>query len=127
MIVNSDYRPATSKQTTQLNAIDKIIPKYDKKAEIGGESKLEDDLINITNIDFQMVNIVSIILIFVIIVLTFKSFALPIILVATIEYAININMGIPYFTGTVLLFIAGIVIGTIQLGATVDYAILMTS
>lgn len=127
LIVNSDYRPATSKQTTQLNAIDTIIHKYDKKAVIGGEGKLEDDLINITNIDFQMVNIVSIILIFVIIVFTFKSFALPIILVATIEYAININMGIPYFTGTVLPFIAGIVIGTIQLGATVDYAILMTS
>ena len=85
------------------------------------------DLITTTNTDFAMVNVLSVIMIFIIVALTFKSFALPVILVLTIEFAITINMGIPFFTGTTLPFIASMVIGTIQLGATFDYAILMTT
>ncbi|MBB5182046.1 efflux RND transporter permease subunit [Catenisphaera adipataccumulans] len=127
IIANSDYKGATSKENKQLDQIDKIIKKYDKNAVIGGEGAMERDLITTTDVDFQVVNVLSIVLIFIIIAFTFKSFSLPIILVLTIEFAININMGIPYFTGTVLPFIAGIVIGTIQLGATVDYAILLTT
>ncbi len=127
IVVNSDYGAAKDKLNDQLDKMDKIIHKYDKNAVIGGEGKLTEDLIHTCQTDFKMVNFVSILLIFVIIAITFKSIAIPIILVATIEFAININMGIPYFTGTVLPFIAPIVIGTIQLGATVDYAILLTS
>lgn len=127
IVVNSDYGAAKDELNDQLDQMDKIIHKYDKKAVIGGEGKLTEDLIHTCQTDFKMVNAVSILLIFVIIAITFKSFAIPLILVATIEFAININMGIPYFTGTVLPFIAPIVIGTIQLGATVDYAILLTS
>lgn len=85
------------------------------------------DLITVTGIDFQMVNLVSILAIFLIIALTFKSIMLPVILVLCVEFAIFVNMGIPFFTGTQLPFIAGIVIGTIQLGACIDYAILLTS
>ena len=94
---------------------------------IGGEGSMTRDLITTTNTDFAMVNVLSVIMIFIIVALTFKSFALPVILVLTIEFAITINMGIPFFTGTTLPFIASMVIGTIQLGATVDYAILMTT
>lgn len=94
---------------------------------IAGEGNMTKDLISVTNIDFQMVNIVSILAIILIIALTFKSFSLPIILVLCIEFAIFVNMGIPFLTGTEVPFIAGIVIGTIQLGACIDYAILMTS
>ena len=92
-----------------------------------GEAPCTKDLIEITNTDFARVSAVSIGAIFVIILFVFKSISLPVILVAVIEFAIFINMGIPYYTGTVLPFIASIVIGTIQLGATVDYAILMTT
>ena len=94
---------------------------------IGGEGSMTRDLITTTNTDFAMVNVLSVIMIFIIVALTFKSFALPVILVLTIEFAITINMGIPFFTKTTLPFIASMVIGTIQLGATVDYAILMTT
>ena len=127
IVVNSDYRAARDNLNKQLDQMDDIIHQYDKHAVIGGEGKLTEDLIHTCQKDFKMVNAVSMILIFIIIAITFKSIALPIILVATIEFAININMGIPYVTGSVLPFIAPIVIGTIQLGATVDYAILMTS
>ncbi len=127
IVVNSDYRAARDNLNKQLDQMDDIIHEYDKHAVIGGEGKLTEDLIHTCQKDFKMVNAVSMILIFIIIAITFKSIALPIILVATIEFAININMGIPYVTGSVLPFIAPIVIGTIQLGATVDYAILMTS
>lgn len=92
-----------------------------------GEAPCTEDLITITNTDFNTVNAVSIILIFIIIAFVLKSVSLPVILVMVIEFAIFINMGIPHYTGTVLPFIASIVIGTIQLGATVDYAILMTN
>lgn len=127
IIANSDYKAATDQENEQIEKIDKIVHKYDKNALVGGEGSMTKDLITTTDVDFKMVNIVSIVLIFVIILFTFKSFALPIILVLTIEFAININTGIPFFTGTVLSFISNIVVGTIQLGATVDYAILMTS
>ena len=127
IVVNSDYASASDQENEQLDKLDTLLSKYDKTAVIGGEGSLTRDLIKVTDIDFKMVNIVSVILIFVIIAMTFKSLSLPAILVGTIEFAICINMGIPFFTHTTLPFIAGIVIGTIQLGATVDYAILMTS
>lgn len=127
IVANSDYKSATTKENKQLDKVDQIIHKYDKDAVIGGEGSMTRDLIDVTDVDFQVVNVLSVIAIFIIIAFTFKSFALPIILVLAIEFAITINMGLPYFTGSVLPFIAGIVIGTIQLGATVDYAILMTT
>ena len=127
ILVNSTYRSATDEEDEQLNKIDTILHKYDKHAVIAGEGSLTRDLITTTDIDFKMVNILSVAAIFLIIAITFKSLALPVILVASIEFAICINMGIPFFTGTTLPFIASIVIGTIQLGATVDYAILMTT
>lgn len=127
ILVNSIYRSATDEEDEQLDRIDKILHTYDEHAVIAGEGALTRDLITTTDIDFKMVNVVSIAAIFLIIAITFKSLMLPLILVATIEFAICINMGIPYFTGSTLPFIASIVIGTIQLGATVDYAILMTT
>lgn len=127
ILVNSEYRAATDEINNQIDEMNKVLHKYDKKALIAGEGNLTKDLIAVTDIDFQMVNIVSVVLIFVIIAITFKSLLLPVILVACIEFAITINMGIPYLTHSVLPFIAGIVIGTIQLGACVDYAILLTS
>lgn len=104
-----------------------IIRKYDASAMLIGEAPCTQDLITITDKDFKTVSTVSIVLIFMIIAIVLKSISLPVILVAVIEFAIFINMGIPAFTGTVLPFIASIVIGTIQLGATVDYAILITN
>ena len=127
ILVNSDYTAASDEEMAQLEAINEIIHRYDENALIAGEGPLTRDLITTTDVDFKVVNLLSIAAIFLIIALVFRSVSLPIILVLTIEFAININMGIPYFTGTVLPFIAGIVIGTIQLGATVDYAILLTS
>lgn len=127
ILVNSNYTAATTEENKQLDAIDNIIHQYDEQAVIAGEGALTRDLITTTDIDFKMVNILSVFAIFIIIAFVFRSISLPIILVLAIEFAININMGIPYFTGSTLPFIAGIVIGTIQLGATVDYAILMTS
>lgn len=127
IIINSDYHSATNELNKQLDQIDTIIHKYDPQAKIAGEGSMTRDLITTTNTDFQMVNIVSIIAILLIIAVTFKSFSLPFILVLAIEFAICVNMGIPYLTHTQLPFIAGIVIGTIQLGACIDYAILMTT
>ena len=127
ILVNSTYRSATDEEDVQLNKIDAIMHQYDKHAVIAGEGSLTRDLITTTDIDFKMVNILSVAAIFLIIAVTFQSLALPISLVASIEFAICINMGIPFFTGSTLPFIASIVIGTIQLGATVDYAILMTT
>ena len=127
LMVNSTYKVASNKVNKQIEEIDKILDKYDKGAMLVGEGPLTKDLINITDTDFKRVSAVSIVLIFLIILVVFKSVSLPIILVAVIEFAIFVNMGIPGFTGTKLPFIASIVIGTIQLGATVDYAILMTT
>ena len=127
LMVNSTYKVATDKVNKQIEQIDKIMDKYDKGAMLVGEGPLTKDLINITDTDFKRVSVVSIGIVFVIILLLFRSITLPVILVGVIEFAIFVNMGIPFYTGTKLPFVASIVIGTIQLGATVDYAILMTT
>ena len=127
LMVNSTYKVATDKVNKQVEQIDKIMDKYDKGAMLVGEGPLTKDLINITDTDFKRVSAVSIGIVFVIILLLFKSVTIPVILVGVIEFAIFVNMGIPFYTGTKLPFVASIVIGTIQLGATVDYAILMTT
>lgn len=125
--VMSEYKTASDEVNAQCDAIKEIIKRYDKNAMLIGEAPCTEDLITITDKDFKTVSTVSIVLIFIIIAVVLKSISLPVILVAVIEFAIFINMGIPSYTGTVLPFIASIVIGTIQLGATVDYAILMTN
>lgn len=127
MLVSSEYQTASDEVNNQCREIEKIIKKYDNTAMLIGEAPCTKDLIEITDRDFKMVSAISIGVIFLIIVLVFKSITLPVILVAVIELAIFINLGIPAYTGTVLPFVASIVIGTIQLGATVDYAILMTN
>ncbi|WP_122640243.1 efflux RND transporter permease subunit [Romboutsia sp. Marseille-P6047] len=127
IIVNSEYKAASPECSEQLKEMNKIVHKYDKNALIGGEAPLTEDLIQIADTDFKKVSAVSIIAIFLIIAIIFKSISLPVILVLAIETAIFANLGIPYYTGTVEPFIASIVLGTIQLGATVDYAILLTS
>lgn len=127
LMISSEYKVASDEVNDQCDKIEKIMKKYDKNAMLIGEAPCTKDLITITNHDFNVVSTVSIGAIFLIIACVFKSLSLPIILVSVIEFAIFINMGIPAFTGTKLPFIAGIVIGTIQLGATVDYAILMTT
>ena len=127
MLVSSEYATASDEVNKQCDEINTIVKKYDDSAMLIGEAPCTKDLIEITDQDFKKVSVVSIGAIFLIIALVFRSISLPIILVAVIEFAIFINMGIPAYTGTVLPFIASIVIGTIQLGATVDYAILMTN
>ena len=127
ILISSEYAIASEEVNDQITQINEIVKKYDNSAMVIGEAPCTKDLIEITNEDFKKVSIVSIGAIFLIIALVFRSVSLPIILVAVIEFAIFINMGIPAYTGTVLPFIASIVIGTIQLGATVDYAILMTT
>ena len=127
LIFMSEYKTGSDEANAQCNAVEKAIKKYDENGMLVGEAACTRDLIKITDKDFAVVSFVSIFLIFIIIALVFKSVILPVILVAVIEFAIFINMGIPFYTGTTLPFIASIVIGTIQLGATVDYAILMTN
>ena len=127
MIVSSEYAVASDEVNAQCEEINNIIKKYDSNAMLIGEAPCTKDLIEITDEDFTRVSALSIGAIFFIILLVFKSASLPVILVAVIEFAIFINMGIPCYTHTTLPFIASIVIGTIQLGATVDYAILMTN
>ena len=127
LIFMSEYKTGSDEANAQCNKIEKIIKKYDKTGMLVGEAACTRDLIKITNKDFATVSFVSIFVIFIIIAIVFKSISLPVILVSEIEFAIFINMGIPYYTGATLPFIASIVIGTIQLGATVDYAILMTN
>lgn len=127
MVINSDYKVASDEVNKQIDRINSIIKDYDDSAMLIGEAPCTKDLINITDVDFKVVSFISIIVIFIIIAVVLKSASLPIILVAVIELAIFINLGIPYYTGTVLPFIASICISTIQLGATVDYAILMTT
>ena len=123
----SDYKTATDEVNNQIAQVNGIIKNYEQGAMVIGEAPLTRDLVTVTDVDFRNVNIISIAAIFVIIMIVFKSISLPVILVAVIEFAICINMAISCFAGTKLPFIASIVIGTIQLGATVDYAILMTS
>lgn len=127
MLVMSEYAVATDEVNAQCDALKMIVKSYDSDGMLIGEAPCTKDLIEITDEDFKMVSAVSIGVIFVIIALVFKSISLPVILVSVIEFAIFINMGIPTYTKTALPFIASIVIGTIQLGATVDYAILMTN
>ena len=127
LIFMSEYKTGSDEANAQCNQIEKIIKKYDKSGMLVGEAACTRDLIKITNKDFATVSFVSIFVIFAIIAIVFKSITLPIILVSVIELAIFINMGIPFYTGATLPFIASVVIGTIQLGATVDYAILMTN
>lgn len=127
MFLASEYKTASDEVNAQCDTIRQIIKQYDPSAMLIGEAPCTQDLITITDKDFKTVSAVSIVLIFIIIAAVLKSVSLPIILVSVIEFAIFINMGIPSYTGTVLPFIASIVIGTIQLGATVDYAILMTN
>lgn len=125
--VMSEYKTASDEVNAQCDDIKEIIKRYDPTAMLIGEAPCTQDLITITDKDFKTVSAVSIILVFLIIAISLKSISIPVILVAVIEFGIFINMGIPYYTGTVLPFIASIVIGTIQLGATVDYAILTTN
>lgn len=127
MLISSEYAVATDEVNEQIDSINEIVGKYSDMAMVIGEAPCTKDLITITDEDFARVSAISIIAIFIIIALVFKSISLPIILVSVIEFGIFINMGIPHYTGAVLPFIASIVIGTIQLGATVDYAILMTN
>ncbi len=127
VLINSEYKVATDELNEQITEINKIVDQYDKTAMLVGEGPLTNDLIEITDVDFKTVSTVSIGIIFVIILILFRSVTIPIILVGVIEFAIFVNMGIPFYMGTELPFVASIVIGTIQLGATVDYAILMTT
>lgn len=125
--VCSEYESATDEVNEQIAQIDRIVKDYDDSAMVIGEAPLMKDLQDVTDRDLKIVNVISMAAIFVIIMLIFKSISLPIILVAVIEFAIAVNMAVPYYMGVQLPFVASIVIGTIQLGATVDYAILMTS
>lgn len=127
VLISSNYEMATDEFNKQVTEVNKIVKKYDENAILAGEGPLMNDLVEIADHDFNSVNTISIGIIFVIMLFILKSITLPFILMIVIEFAIFINMGIPYYTGTVLPFVASIVIGTIQLGATIDYAILITN
>lgn len=127
LLVNSEYKSASAELNNQILEMTDIVKSYDKDAMVTGEGALTKDLTTIADQDFKNVSVAFIAAIFVIILIVFKSVSIPVLLVSAIEFAIFINMGIPYYTGTVIPFVASIVIGTIQLGATVDYAILLTS
>lgn len=127
IMVNSEYQTASEKVKAQIQEIRRIINKYDPEGYLTGEAVLTDDLTVISNKDFKRVNIVSIAVVFLIIALVFKSFGIPIILIAAIELAIQINMGLPFYMGQTIPFITSIIIGVIQLGSTIDYSILMTN
>lgn len=127
ILISSQYKTATDEVNAQIDELNSIVKKYDDNAMLIGEAPCTKDLITITDHDFKVVSAISIAAIFVIIMIVLRSISLPVILVAVIEFAIFINLGIPYYTGTVIPFIAPICISTIQLGSTVDYAILMTT
>ncbi len=127
VLINSTYEVASDEINNQISIINDIVKKYDKTAIVAGEGPLMKDLIKISDTDFNNVNYSSIICVFIILVICLKAFALPILLIITIETAIFINMSIAYFGGVTLPFVAPIVLGTIQLGATIDYAILLTT
>ena len=127
MMIGSEYATASPEVNSQITELQAICKKYDDGSMLIGEAPCTKDLITITDTDFKVVSAISIVAIFVIIALVFRSITLPVILVAVIEFAIFVNMCIPFYTHTQIPFIASIVIGTIQLGATVDYAILMTN
>ena len=127
IILNSTYEVASDELNAQIGQIDNLVKEYDENSIIAGEGALTKDLVEIADHDFKVVNYLSIGVIFIIMLCVLKSVSLPFILVFAIEMAIFINMAISYYTGTSLPFIASIVIGTIQLGATIDYAILMST
>ena len=127
ILINSKYEMATDELNSQIEKVNEIVKQYDNTAILAGEGPLMKDLVEISNHDFNSVNTVSIAIIFILMIFVLKSISLPVILILVIEFAIFINMGIPYYTNTVLPFVASIVIGTIQLGATIDYAILITT
>ena len=127
LIINSTYETATNEENALIDKVGNIIKQYDPNAIMAGEGPLMKDLVEIADHDFSSVNIASAIVIFIIMIFVFKSISLPVILLAVIEFAIFLNMSVTSYTGTVIPFVASIVIGTIQLGATVDYAILMTT
>lgn len=127
ILANSSYESGTTLQNEQLEAMNEIVKRYDSQGVISGEGAMTRDLIQVADTDFRNVNLASILAVFIIVALVFRSGSIPVLLVGIIESAIMINMGIPYFSGTTLPFVASIVVGTIQLGATVDYAILMTN
>lgn len=127
ILISSKYEMATDELNEQVTKVNEIVKKYDESAILAGEGPLMKDLVEISDHDFNSVNTVSIAIIFLIMIIVLKSISLPVILITVIEFAIFINMGIPYYTNTTLPFIASIVIGTIQLGATIDYAILITN
>ncbi len=127
IIINSKYELATDELNNQITRVNELVKQYDENAILAGEGPLMKDLVEISNHDFNSVNVVSIAIIFILMIVVLKSISLPVILIIVIEFAIFINMGIPAFTGTTLPFVASIVIGTIQLGATIDYAILITT
>ncbi len=126
-LINSQYSVASDEVNGQITQINNILKKYVPNGMLIGEASCTKDLIQVTNHDFNVVNIISIISIFIIIALVLRSISLPVILVAVIEFAVFINLGIPFYTNVSLPFVAPICISTIQLGATVDYAILMTT
>lgn len=127
IIISSKYELATNELNDQVEKVKEIVKRYDSNALLAGEGPLMTDLVEISDHDFNSVNSSSIGIIFILMIITLKSISLPFILLAAIEFAIFINMGIPAYTNTVLPFVASIVIGTIQLGATIDYAILITT
>lgn len=127
LIINSKYKAATNEENIQIKEIDKIIKSYDDKALLTGEGVLTKDLIDIADRDFKKVNLISYISVFIIIMLIFVSFSIPLLLILVIMLAIFINMSVPFYLNHSIPFIASIVIGSIQLGATVDYAILLTT
>ena len=127
MMVNSEYPTASDEVAAQLEEINSIVKSYDPQAMLTGEAVLTDDLIETSAVDFKVTNYISLAAIFLIILVVFRSISMPVVLVAAIELAIFINQGIPYFTGTVIPFVSPTIIGCVQLGATVDYAILMAT
>lgn len=127
MLISSEYEIASNELNDQIDSIKKMIKKYDQDAIVAGEGALMKDLVTIADHDFNMVTYTSLLVILVIMMITLKSFGLPIVLISAIEFAIFVNMAISYYTGVTLPFVASIVVGTIQLGATIDYAILMST
>lgn len=126
IMLNSKYQTASPEVKKQIGEIKKIVKAHDPDGYLTGEAVLTDDLTEISDRDFKMVNIASIVVVFLIIAVVFKSFAIPVVLIAAIELAIFINMGIPFYTGKTIPFITSIIIGVVQLGSTIDYSILMT-
>jgi Predicted exporters of the RND superfamily len=127
LLINSEYKVASDDVNNQINELNTILKKYDPNGLLIGEAPCMKDMIETTDRDFRVVNTVSILAIFIIIAIVEKSLSLPFILISVIELAIFINLGLPHYMGQSLPFIAPICISTIQLGATVDYAILMTT